>query len=217
MRKIVQPAGKSFWPVLLLGVALFVPLFVIQDIAGLDFWWWMSLNLFILVSLTLLLDKTFLPFLQSDLSDRIFRKLIIALVSVIILYLVFYIGNLLSREWFSFANDQITGIYHFKGVASPARIIVLMALVIGPGEELFWRGYVQRHLSSRFGDLTGFLLATLLYTAVHLATGNFMLVMAALVCGVFWGWLYLKYRSMLINILSHTFWDIAVFVVFPFS
>ncbi len=56
----------------------------------------------------------------------------------------------------------------------------------------------------------------MLYTAVHLASGNIMLVLAAAVCGVFWGWLYLRYRSPVLNIVSHTLWDLAVFVVFPF-
>ena len=62
----------------------------------------------------------------------------------------------------------------------------------------------------------GFALTALLYTAVHLSSGNIMLVLAAAVCGVFWGWLYLRFRSPILNIVSHTLWDLAVFVVFPF-
>lgn len=217
MKRNFLPPHRLVWMVILLGVGIFVPLFVIQHIGGLDFWWWMSLNLFILVLLGFLMDRNWLSSLCSDFSSHVSRKLIIALASVIVLYFVFYIGNLLSRAWFSFAGDQITGVYHFKGATSPARILVLMALVIGPGEELYWRGFVQRHLSTRYGKWTGFLLATSLYTVVHLATGNFMLVMAALICGLFWGWLYHRYHSMLINILSHTLWDIAVFIVLPFS
>jgi membrane protease YdiL (CAAX protease family) len=59
-------------------------------------------------------------------------------------------------------------------------------------------------------------LTALLYTAVHLAGGNIMLVLAAALCGVFWGWLYLRFRSPLLNIISHTLWDLLVFVVLPF-
>ena len=33
---------------------------------------------------------------------------------------------------------------------------------------------------------------------------------------LFWGWLYLRFRSPVLNIVSHTLWDLAVFVVFPF-
>jgi membrane protease YdiL (CAAX protease family) len=202
---------------MLFGIALFIPMFVIQVIGPFDFWWWMSVNLFILILLSLVVDRNYLPFLRQDMLSKPVGKVLIALASVVVLYFLFYTGNYLSRLWFSFAGDQIGGIYLFKGDASPARVILLMALIIGPGEELFWRGFVQRHLSSRMGRLTGFLVATALYSLVHVATGNFILVMAALVCGLFWGWLFYKYNSMLVNIVSHTVWDIAVFVVFPFQ
>ena len=65
--------------------------------------------------------------------------------------------------------------------------------------------------------MPGFLVATFLYTAVHIATGNMVLVFAALVCGLFWGWLYMKYRSMIINVISHTVWDVGVFILLPFT
>lgn len=209
--------GTVFWLVLLAGMAAFIPMFMIQTIGGFDFWWWMSVNLFVLIGLAFLADRGYIPFLIQDFYQRTLRKLLIALVSVVVLYFLFYAGNYLSRHWFSFAGEQIGSIYLFKGDASPARVILLMALIIGPGEELFWRGFVQHHLASRYGRLTGFLVAAIVYSTVHIATGNFILVMAALVCGLFWGWLYYKYNSMLTNMLSHTIWDIVVFVVFPFQ
>jgi hypothetical protein len=43
-----------------------------------------------------------------------------------------------------------------------------------------------------------------------------MLVLAAAVCGLFWGVLYLRTGSILLVAVSHTLWDIAVFVLFPF-
>jgi membrane protease YdiL (CAAX protease family) len=43
-----------------------------------------------------------------------------------------------------------------------------------------------------------------------------MLILAAAVCGVFWGGLYLRFRSPLLNIVSHTLWDLLVFVILPF-
>jgi len=92
-----------------------------------------------------------------------------------------------------------------------------MLLIIGPGEELFWRGYLQRRFGTKFGKMAGFILATTLYTAVHIATGNFVLVLAALICGLFWGWLYMRFNSMIINVISHTVWDIGVFLLLPFT
>jgi membrane protease YdiL (CAAX protease family) len=44
-----------------------------------------------------------------------------------------------------------------------------------------------------------------------------MLILAALIAGLFWGFMYYRYRSLLANVVSHTVWDVAVFLVFPFS
>jgi hypothetical protein len=44
-----------------------------------------------------------------------------------------------------------------------------------------------------------------------------MLIVAALVAGLFWGWMYMRYNSMVMNIVSHTVWDIAVFLILPFN
>ena len=138
-------------------------------------------------------------------------------MSAVLLYLLFFIGNYLSRRWFNFAGSGIEGVYNFKGNAAGFRIALLMLLVIGPGEELFWRGYLQRKLSLKTGKWVGLLLALILYTSVHIFTGNIILVLAAFICGLFWGWMYLKYNSMVINIVSHTVWDIVVFLLLPFN
>jgi len=50
---------------------------------------------------------------------------------------------------------------------------------------------------------------------VHLTTGNPLLIGAALVAGLFWGGLYLWQGSILTIVVSHTLWDILVFLIFP--
>ena len=50
---------------------------------------------------------------------------------------------------------------------------------------------------------------------MHIITFNFMLVVAALVCGIFWGWIYKKEKSLVPIIISHALWDFTVFVLFP--
>lgn len=201
----------------LLSILLFSPMFVIHQIGALDFWWWMSGNLIILITLGLILDKSYAGILKTDFSKDVIKKAAIGLVSAAFLYLLFFVGNYLSRKWFDFAGTGISNVYDFKGNASAIRIAVLMILIIGPGEEIFWRGYLQRNLAAKWGKWPGLVLALVLYTGVHVFTGNFMLIMAALICGLFWGWLYLKYESMLINVISHTLWDIVVFLLLPFN
>ncbi len=200
-----------------LSVALFVPLFIFRSIGPLDFWWWMSGNLIVLLLLIFITDKSYAGNLKNDLRKKVPWKIIFGLLSALILYVIFYFGNIIIRQLFEFAEKGINNVYGFKGSADDVRIVLLMLVVIGPGEELFWRGFIQEKYERRFGYLKGYYLATGLYTLVHVATGNVVLIIAALVCGLFWGWLYMKYRSMLLNIVSHTVWDIVVFIVLPFT
>lgn len=198
------------------ALLLFSPMFVIRNIGGFDFWWWMSTNLVMVIGLSLWLDRSFSTLLKADFSTDFGKKAIWGIFSAVILYLVFFIGNYLSRLLFDFAGEGIAGVYRFKGDANSIRIAILMLVIIGPGEEIFWRGFLQRHLQNIFGDWYGFLAGVVLYTGVHVFTGNLMLILAALFAGLFWGWMYMKYRSVLMNSISHTIWDITVFILVPF-
>ena len=133
------------------------------------------------------------------------------------LWLVFYAGNILSQLLFSFSRAQVNLIYNIKGNVSPTLLALLLLFVIGPAEEIFWRGYVQRTLSKYRSPFVAFLLTTACYTLVHLPSGNFMLIMAALVCGIVWGGLYwLMPNQLRAIIISHALWDAAAFVWLPF-
>lgn len=199
-----------------LVVLFFVPLFILRGIGVFDFWWWFTADILILLTIIAVLDRSFLPSISDDFTKNIIPKIIIGLVSVAFLYFVFYVGNLLSRKLLPFAGNEITDIYLFKGGVSPLRIVLLLIFIIGPGEELLWRGSLQRLFMQKYGSITGFIITVALYTIVHAGSGNLMLMVSALVCSVFWGLIYLWRGSVLMTIISHTVWDIAVFIVFPF-
>lgn len=201
----------------LLAIALFIPLFITRGVGKLDFWWWMSLNIACLTGITAALDLGWRNALNNDLQKQVLQKIGIGILSAVGLYLVFYLGNMASRLIFPFAANNIENVYAFKAGAAPMRIALLMAFIIGPGEELFWRGFLQRRFQMERGPFQGFLLATLLYTGVHIASGNVMLVLAAGVCGLFWGFMYLRTGSLLLNVVSHTVWDMAIFLFFPMA
>jgi uncharacterized protein len=197
--------------------AFFIPLFITRGAGPLDFWWWMSAALLILIIAGALSDRDYMLGIRVDMTHYLLRKMGLGLAAAILLFIIFVAGNHLSRHIFEFAGKNIDAVYGFRGGASTMRIAFLMAVVIGPGEELFWRALLQRRLAGRFGEWKGFAAATSLYTAVHLASGNLILVLAAMVCGIFWGLLYLRFKSPLINMVSHTVWDIAVFIIYPFT
>lgn len=132
------------------------------------------------------------------------------------LWVAFWLGDALSALMLPFARPEVQAIYAIREGLPPWALTLLLMLLIGPAEELFWRGYVQDTLSRRFSPNTGFAIATLLYTAVHLPSCNFMLVMASLVAGGAWGLAYRLFpRRLAAIVLSHALWDAAVFIWFP--
>lgn len=129
---------------------------------------------------------------------------------------IFWAGDKVSSWLFDFARPQVNLIYGMKEGESLWLLSLLMLVLIGPAEEIFWRGYVQRTLSARWSPDAGFAVTTLVYALAHAASCNFMLVMAALVAGVVWGGLYRLFPQRLgAIIVSHAVWDVAVFVWFP--
>jgi len=144
------------------------------------------------------------------------KDIVLGIVSAVVLWGVFYLGNIFSNLLFDFAHPQVNNIYALRNGQN--RLILGFALLfwIGPAEEIFWRGYVQRTLSrNKFGDLKAYIVTTLIYAVVHIWAFNFMLFMAALVCGAFWGFIYMKNKNLLTVLISHAIWDVAVFVLFP--
>lgn len=129
---------------------------------------------------------------------------------------VFWVGDRLSSLMFDFARPQVDMIYGMKEGENPLVLTLLMLFIIGPAEEIFWRGYVQKTLSGRWNPDIGFIVTTLVYSLVHLPKMNFMLIMAAAVAGFIWGLAYRFFPERLgAIILSHALWDCAVFIWFP--
>ena len=145
------------------------------------------------------------------------RHLWIGLLSAVLLYGFFWLGNQLTNAFLPFASDQIHTVYENKSQLDLAIIGLLLLFVMGPAEEIYWRGLIQRSLGTRFGCMARVLLATSAYTLVHVFALNLMLIVAAAVCGLFWGWLYQREKSLVPVIISHSLWDLSIFVLFPLS
>ncbi|MBO4455283.1 MAG: CPBP family intramembrane metalloprotease [Bacteroidales bacterium] len=129
---------------------------------------------------------------------------------------IFWIGDKLSGLMFSFARPEVDAVYSMKQGLPAWLIAVLLLLLIGPAEEFFWRGYVQRTLCGKIGANWALVATALIYALVHIWSFNFMLIMAALVAGAVWGIVYrLCPKALPALIISHALWDALVFVVLP--
>jgi len=143
------------------------------------------------------------------------RHILIGIFSAIGLYLIFYLGNIITGYLFPFKDSQVLSVYSNRSNGNLIWIGLLLLFVIGPGEEIYWRGFIQNTLSKKMGETKGYVISVLLYAGVHIITGNVMLVIAALVCGIYWGWLYKREKSLLPVIMSHAIWDLTIFVILP--
>jgi uncharacterized protein len=127
-----------------------------------------------------------------------------------VLYGVFWAGHAVLRRWVPKAAAHVEELYEVRSIRASDRLpIPAVLLLVGPCEELFWRGLVQAR--------AGFVVALAGYAAVHLWERKAVLVLAAVVAGAFWGALFAWRDTLVAPIVSHALWDLAVVVWFPFT
>ncbi|HEY3523976.1 MAG TPA: CPBP family intramembrane glutamic endopeptidase [Candidatus Limnocylindrales bacterium] len=143
------------------------------------------------------------------------RELALGAASASLLYATFQVGDRFARRFVPGGDRQIREIYALRTLRPHEEITARLALVIGPAEELFWRGLVQSALMRRYGRWRGAAIATGAYGGVHLVTGNFTLIGAASVAGAHWCALYALGVPLGALVASHVAWDVWIFLLQP--
>jgi hypothetical protein len=200
-----------------ISLVSFLTLFYRQRVVGMSFWLPMAATSGGCAFLGLLLMPESRRRLRSDFSSSLGLKTGLGLLSAGVLYGVFLAGNLIARRLWPDAGGHIDRVYTVAGGTDPRIILLWIALVIGPAEEILWRGVIQDSTGRSLGRWTGLAVSALLYALAHATSGNPMLVLAAGVCGLFWGLCYLWKQSIVLNVVSHVAWDLAVFLWIPFA
>ncbi len=176
---------------------------------------WAGGNFWIKIGLSVLAVFAYSLFWQKPRIHLRSRSLLLGLFSAAVLYIVFFLGHHLAPYILPGAKTQVGGIYFLGEGTSKILIFLLLFFVTGPGEEIFWRGFLQDRLMKKWGDFQGFAFSTLVYAGVHVFSFNLMLILAALVAGAFWGLLYLWRRDLLAQITSHSVWSAVIFAAAP--
>jgi membrane protease YdiL (CAAX protease family) len=132
-----------------------------------------------------------------------------------LLYGIFQVGDRFARKVMPNGGAEIDDIYRKRGLAPDPLIAATLALLVAPGEELFWRGLVNRYLAQQFGPVAGNAAGATIYGAIHLVSGNLTLTGAAGVAGAFWSLEHLAQGRMAPLIVSHVAWDVWIFLVRP--
>lgn len=137
------------------------------------------------------------------------------IISGIFLFALFWLGNFLIDFFHLPVRGEISKLYRNFSPSQIWHYVVLFLFII-PGEELFWRGFVQNRLTAtKLNIKYSVIIAAILYASVQLYSGYFIHFFAALIAGLFWGFLYAWKRNMQTIIISHFIFDLFLFVLFP--
>ena len=135
------------------------------------------------------------------------REVAVGLASAAGLYAIFRVGDTAAREVMPRGGEEIGEVYALRSLRPKEELAARLGLVIGPAEELFWRGFVQGR--------AGYLTATALYGGAHIVTENVTLIGAAAIAGAYWGFLRAVGVPLGALVVSHVVWDIWIFLVAP--
>jgi membrane protease YdiL (CAAX protease family) len=143
------------------------------------------------------------------------RDVALGVASAAGLYGVFRFGDRAARRIMPRGAEDIDDVYALRSLRPKTEIAARLALVIGPAEELFWRGFVLRRSQRLYGRWKGAAVAAVKYGGAHVATGNATLIGAATAAGAYWSALAAAGMPMGSLVVSHVAWDVWIFLLQP--
>lgn len=145
------------------------------------------------------------------------KEIGIGIGSSIILYLVFFAGKYIldSTGLIPGHTSNIQGVYASKGIFPNWVVAMMLFFPIGFGEEVFWRGYLQRKFAEKYSDYKALVITVFFYTAVHIPTLNPILLLAAFLVGIYWGLIFIWRKNIVAATVSHMVWDPVIFIILP--
>lgn len=170
------------------------------------FWYIFSGSVLVLITFSML---------QGEVEDRasFFQYILFGVVSGCLLYLIFWLGFHAIECIHPAFSQSVRNLYRWYAPSEYWEYLALV-LIAAPGEELFWRGFVQKRLTI-LGPLSSIVIASILYASVNLYSGSLLLVLSTFVAGLCWGALYWWKKSMPLVIVSHIVFDILLFIIMP--
>ena len=141
--------------------------------------------------------------------DRLRRPVVTPIVTGLVLGAVFVAGSLVVREVAALRDLVNSVLAHARyGAVVP---IVAVTLLNGVAEEIFFRGA----LFAAIGRRHAVLISTAVYGLATVATGNLMLVFAALLLGLVLGLQRRASGGILAPILTHVTWSTTMVLALP--
>jgi membrane protease YdiL (CAAX protease family) len=144
---------------------------------------------------------------QVRLIDRfdVGASVLIGAVTGVGLYLATWAFMIAAAGWgpLSRHTDEL---YESRHGVTLARALTIAALVVVPGEELFWRGVVQGLAASELGTVGGAVAGWLAYVAASAASGSLPVILGTAVGGAVWAGLAVWSGGVLVPMVCHGVW-----------
>jgi membrane protease YdiL (CAAX protease family) len=214
---MAEKSGLQNRTVITISVALaFFLWYATFIIRPFNFWLMMAFNTGLLSAISFISGG--IPWRRKEWN---LRNITLGVAAAVALYGVFWLGHeilILASTYTGILPrraENLNAIYASRVELPQYLIAILLFFPIGFGEEIYWRGFVQRLFQARSGKGAAFFLTLVLYTGVHLPTGNPVLILAAFICGIYWGALYRYTGSLVPVLISHMLWDPFIFVIAP--
>lgn len=114
---------------------------------------------------------------------------------------------------------------YLYGISSISVYNIILFLFASPLlEEFIFRGLVQNNINNflktgvflhiSFGNI----ISSLIFTFIHLLLNDFAFIyLLVFLPSLFFGYLYDKYRNLLLPVLFHSFFNINVFTAYPLN
>lgn len=172
------------------------------------FWYMYTFSLLILMSASILF---------SDIYDELptWKSLAYGSAAAISIYLV-----LVGMYYLFQALDLVatSTIDRYFSAYTPSELwhFLLLMLIIVPGEELFWRGFVQQQLKQYMPVPLAITTASVLFGASMWLADFWPGIVASISSGLILGYLYEKKKSMPLLIITHLLVIVLLFVLPPF-
>lgn len=131
---------------------------------------------------------------------------------------IMVLGLILQATGTESANNQVADM----AMQNPNVVLYLLPgayLLIGPGEELLFRGVVQNRIRESFGPKSGVFIASVIFAAIHVTslvggdpTATLVTLLGLVPISLLLGGLYEYTRNLVVPILVHGTYDAIIFL-----
>ncbi|TQR11663.1 CPBP family intramembrane glutamic endopeptidase [Psychrobacillus soli] len=173
------------------------------------FWYFYTFTTLFLMSLAYYSAK-----IEDELNT--IHYLILSIAFGALTYALLFIGYKLV-DFTSFTSTKSINSFIRKFGPSSIWHFFLLLFIIAPGEEIFWRGFIQQQLKKYLPPVFAIVVGAALFSFSFAFSGFWLGVLAAFIIGLVFGLLYEWKKSMPLIILAHIIMLILLFLVIPFT